>query len=95
VTASPELKPGFIVELSWYPPAGERYGPDAYAGVPGTVTSLRWYEPDGTGYQAYPAKVLSVTVRGDGSQAVARLQVLEPCGEAELSDNDCSYPAPQ
>jgi hypothetical protein len=82
----PAFAPGSEVEMTWYPPDGARFDPDAYEDTVGTDTWLAWSDPEAGTKTRWPARVTSVRVAGDGSYAAARLEVLDDAhGEADIA----------
>lgn len=71
-----DLKPGTVIEVTWFPEDGDVFDAGMLDGQAGTVTTFR--DPDQPFRPAMPAFVLAAEVAGDGRSAMVRLRLDHP-----------------
>lgn len=79
---SDDLRPGSIVEVTWFPDGGDVFDAGMLDGQAGTVTTFR--DPDQPFRPAMAAFILAAEVAADGLSAMVRLRLDNPVIDGEL-----------
>jgi hypothetical protein len=75
-----DLRPGAIVEVTWFPDDGDAFDAGMLDGQAGTMTTFR--DPDQPFRPPMPAFILAAEVAGDGRSAMVRLRLDKPADDA-------------